>query len=59
MAEMTVPNTGKAFTQYPTLAVTSATKSGLHGRFYYAFSPRWSTPHHLAASPIAIRRMER
>ncbi len=59
IAEMTVPKTGKPFVQHPTLVVTSATKSGLHGRLFYAFSPRWSTPHHLVASPITIRLMGR
>ena len=59
MAEMTVPKTGKLLIQHPTLAITSTTKSGLHGSLCYAFSPRWSTPHHLAASTITIRFIER
>ncbi len=52
MAEMTVPNTGKPFIQQPTLAVPSATKSGLYGRLFYAFvsmvhaSPSCCQPDH-------------
>ncbi len=55
MTTMTVPKTGKPFVQHPTLVVTTATKTGLQGHLYYAFSPRWPTPHHLAASQITIR----
>jgi hypothetical protein len=55
MAELTVFKTGKPCVQHPTLLVNSATKDRLSGRLYYAFTPRWPTPHHLAASPIMLR----
>ena len=58
MAAMTVPKTGRSFVQHPTLVVTSATKTSIQGHLYYAFSPRWPTPHHLAASPVTLRLMD-
>ncbi len=55
MAAMTVPKTGRAFVQHPTLVVTSVTKDRLQGRLFHAYSPRWPTPHHLSVSPIIIQ----
>jgi hypothetical protein len=55
MAEMTVFKNGKPCIQHPTLMVSTVTKTKLEGRLYYAFTPRWPTPHHLVASPITIR----
>jgi hypothetical protein len=58
MAVMTVFKNGRPCVQHPTLVVTRATKNRLEGRLFHAFTPRWPTPHHLAACPITIQLKE-
>ena len=55
MAALVVQKTGLPVVQHPTVVITSATKNRLQGRLFHAYSPRWPTPHSLAASTITIQ----